>query len=219
MLSTPLPCLKSYFIMIGVFPGRCINLKDGIQSLIDEGLLQFDRIVKDEKVEEKDVAVISIMYTPVNILVPARPILLTIVFPGPIPYSSKSVVPWHYESDVQEGRLSEDKPSEDASLNVDNFFGTGRITKSDRIYSPQHAQDNADALEKDKGKQVVSDNSESVQVNTPNVVPGTSSSQEVEESLRLIRKSDYKVIDHLSRHCLKFQYYPYYCVLKLIEMP
>ncbi|XP_050875552.1 uncharacterized protein LOC127079174 [Lathyrus oleraceus] len=88
------------------------------------------------------------------------------MLPGPIPYSNESVVPWHYGSYVyyhgmkREGRLSEDKPSEDASLNVENFAGTGRITRS---------------------------------------VPGTSSSQEVEELLRLIRKSDYKVIDHLSQ--------------------
>lgn len=49
------------------------------------------------------------------------------------------------------------------------------------------------------GKQVVGDNLGSVQVNALNVVPGTSSSQEVEELLRLIRKNDYKVICHLSQ--------------------
>lgn len=48
---------------------------------------------------------------------------------------------------------------------------------------------------KAKGKQVVGDNLEYV----PNVVLGTSSSQEVEDLLRLIRKSDYKVICHLSQ--------------------
>lgn len=45
---------------------------------------------------------------------------------------------------------------------------------------------------------MVGDNSGSVQVNTSNVVPGTSSSQKVEELLRLIIKSDYKVVDRLS---------------------
>lgn len=43
------------------------------------------------------------------------------------------------------------------------------------------------------------DNSGFVQFNVLNIVPGTSSSQEVKELLRLIRKSDYKVIDHLSQ--------------------
>lgn len=168
-------------------------------------MLQCDKIVKDEKVEEKDEVVIFISYTLVNIPTPARPTPLTITLPGPISYSRESVVPWHYGSVVyyhgvkQEGKLSEDKPSEDLSLNVDNFAGTGRITRSGRIYSPQNAPNNADALVKAKGKQMVSDNSESVQVNTPNAVPGTSSSQEVERLLRLIRKSNYKVIDHLSQ--------------------
>lgn len=44
---------------------------------------------------------------------------------------------------------------------------------------------------------MVGENLEYVPVNAPNAVPGTSSSQEVEELFRLIRKSDYKVIDHL----------------------
>lgn len=188
-------------------PEGCANLNAGIQSFIDEGFLQCDRIVKDEKVEEKYVVVISIPYTPANIPVLARPTPLTITLLGPIPYSSESVMPWNYGSDVyydgvkQEGNPSEEKPSEYENLNVDNFADTGRITRSGRIYSPQNAQDNVDALAKAKGKQVVVDNSEYVSVNDPkpNAVPGTSSSQEVKELLRLIRKSDYKVINHMSQ--------------------
>lgn len=161
--------------------------------------------MKYEKVEKTNVAVISIPYTPAHIPAPARPTPLKIMLPDLIPYSSENVIPWHYGSGVyhhgvkQEGKLSEDKPSENASLNVDNLVGTERITKSGRIYSPQNVQDNVDALAKAKGKQVVGDNPGFVQVSTLNVVPGTSSSQEVEELLRLIRKSDYKVIDHLSQ--------------------
>ena len=113
--------------------------------MISEGILQCDRIVKDEKVEGKEVAVISIPYTPVNIPASARPTPLTITLPGHIPYSSKNVVPWYYGSDVyyhgvkQEGKPSKDRPGEDASLNVDNFVGTERITRSGRIYSPHNA--------------------------------------------------------------------------------
>lgn len=75
-------------------------MKTEIQNLIDEGFLQCDRIVKDKKVEDKDVAVISIPYTPVNIPASARPTPLTITLPGPIPYSRESVVPWYYMSDI-----------------------------------------------------------------------------------------------------------------------
>lgn len=129
--------------------------------MIDEGFLQCDRIIKDEKVEEKDMEIISIMYTPANIPTPARPTPLTIMLLDPISYSRESVVPWHYGSYVyyhgvkEEGKPYEDNMSEDASLNVDNFVGTGRITRSGRIYSPQISQDNVDTLAKAKGKQVV----------------------------------------------------------------
>lgn len=47
--------------------------------------------MKDEKVEEKKVAVISIPYTPANIPAPARPKPLIITLPDPILYSRESV--------------------------------------------------------------------------------------------------------------------------------
>lgn len=48
---------------------------------------------------------------------------------------------------------------------------------------------------------MMADNQEPVQINVPqqSAVPGASSSQEVEELLRIIRKSDYKVVDQLSQ--------------------
>lgn len=143
LLSTPLSCVKSYLIQNGVFPGYspdccecqnqpegCVSMKIGIQNLINEGILQCDKIVKDDKVEEKEVAVISIPYTPANILAPARLTPLTITLRGPIPYSGGNFVPWHYGSYFyyhgvkRDGKISEDKPSEYASLNVDNLAVT-----------------------------------------------------------------------------------------------
>lgn len=162
--------------------------------------------MKDKKIEEIDVVVISISYTPINILVLARPTPLTITLPGPIPYSSEKVAPWHYGSDVyyhgvkQEEKPSKEKPYVDDSLNVDNLAGTGRITISGRVFPSQNTQDNASALKKAKGKQLIADNQEPVQINVPqqSAVPGISSSQEVDELLRIIRKSDYKVVGQLS---------------------
>ena len=61
--------------------------------MITEGFLQFNRIVKDEKIEETNVVVVSIPYTPINIPASARPTPLTITFPGLIPYSSEKVLP------------------------------------------------------------------------------------------------------------------------------
>lgn len=49
--------------------------------------------MKDKKIEETNVVVVSIPYTPFNIPTPARPAPLTITLPGPIPYSSEKDVP------------------------------------------------------------------------------------------------------------------------------
>lgn len=83
LLTTPLFSIKNYLMKNDVFPGclpdcckcqsqpeGCDHLKFGIQNLIDEGLLQCDKVMKD-KTEVKEVSVISIPYAPVNIPAPA----------------------------------------------------------------------------------------------------------------------------------------------------
>ncbi|XP_050916839.1 uncharacterized protein LOC127132020 [Lathyrus oleraceus] len=102
---------------------------------------------------------------------------------------SEKVVSWYYGSDVyyhgvkQEEKSSKEKLCMDGNLSVD------------------HLADSVDALEKAKGKQVMADNQELVQINVPqqSAIPSASSSQEVEELLRIIKKSDYKVVDQLSK--------------------
>lgn len=55
----------------------------------------------------------------------------------------------------------------DDPLNVDNLVGISRITRSCRVFPSQNTQDNVDALEKAKGKQVMVDNQEPVQISVP----------------------------------------------------
>ncbi|XP_050920255.1 uncharacterized protein LOC127137890 [Lathyrus oleraceus] len=169
LVTHSLPFVKEYLIKNDVYPEcfpkcckcksqpeGCDDLKAGTQSLITEGFLKFDRIVKDKKIEETDVALIYIPYTSINIPAPTRPTPLTITFTGPISYSSERVVPWHYGSDVyyhgvkQEDEPSKEKSCVDDSLNVGNLAGTGRITRSGRVFPSPSTQDNADALAKDK---------------------------------------------------------------------
>lgn len=180
-VTTPLPFVKEYLIKNDVYrgcfpecckckshPEGCDDLKAGIQSLITEWFLQFDRIVKDKKIEETDVAVISISYTPINISALARPASLTITLLDPIPYFSENIVPWTCGSEVYyHGVKQEEKPFEehscvDEKLSVDNLTGTGRITRSVRVFPSPNTQNNADALAKAKGKQVMEDNQEPV---------------------------------------------------------
>lgn len=72
----------------------CDDLKEGIQKLINEVFLQFERNSKNKKVEEKDLDVISIPFTLAQITAPTRPTPLAITFSGPVPYSSEKAIPW-----------------------------------------------------------------------------------------------------------------------------
>ncbi|XP_058733544.1 uncharacterized protein LOC131605170 [Vicia villosa] len=157
-------------------PEGCADLKSMVQKLIDEGPLQFYRRLRGAKSKDGEVSVISIPYDPVvpiciqvPIQIPVsipyeeQPAALMITVPGPIPYESEKAIPWHYGSDVyyygtkEEGEPSKEKLVEASVANTDYFAGTGRITRSGRVFSPQLIQNNADALAKAKGKQVVTD--------------------------------------------------------------
>ncbi|XP_058784035.1 uncharacterized protein LOC131658797 [Vicia villosa] len=228
-LTFPLVSVKQHLVNNGIFPGcgvdcencksqpeGCTDLKAMVQKLIDEGPLQFYRRLRGARNNDGEVAVISIPYEPVipiciqvPIQIPVsipyeeQPAALMITVPGPIPYDSEKAIPWHYGSDVyyygtkEEGEPSKEKFVEAAVANTDNFAGTGRITRSGRVFSSQLVQNNAGALAKAKGKQVVTDVQNSL---TQNGAPDNAvSSKDVEELLRIIRKSDYKVVEQLGQ--------------------
>ncbi|XP_058763479.1 uncharacterized protein LOC131636912 [Vicia villosa] len=191
-LTFPLVSVKQHLVNSGIFlgcgvdcencksqPEGCADLKSMVQKLIDEGPLQFYRRLRGAKSEDGEVAVISIPYEPVAPIYIQVPIqipvsipyeeqlaALMITVPGPIPYESEKVVPWHYGSDVyyygmkEEGESSKEKLVEAAVANTDNFAGTSRITRSGRNGAPDNAV----------------------------------SSKDVEDLLRIIKKSDYKEI-------------------------
>ncbi|XP_058745778.1 uncharacterized protein LOC131618612 [Vicia villosa] len=227
-LTFPLMSVKQHLANSGIFPscgvdcdncknqlGVCIDLKSMVLKLMDEGPLQFYRKKRNARVANDEVVVIDIPYEPVapiNIQVPVQipivipyaeqPATLMITVPGPIPYESEKAVPWNYGSDVYYyGTKKEDELKDNfvkaAVANADNIAGTGKITHSGRVFSPQLIQNNADASVKAKGKQVVVDSQNSpVQNGAPDSVV---SSKDVEELLRIIKKSDYKVVEQLGQ--------------------
>ncbi|KAI5443798.1 hypothetical protein KIW84_012444 [Lathyrus oleraceus] len=138
-------------------------------DMMDIGLVPgCDRPIKElekdkvEKVEE-EIAVISIPYTLKRIPAPTRPVPLVVTLPGPIPYSREKAVPWNYGSDVYYHGVkkmfipvpAKKEGVEKEDVNVGDFSGTGRITRSGRVFAPPNPQDVADVLAKAKGKQVV----------------------------------------------------------------
>ncbi|KAI5420437.1 hypothetical protein KIW84_044288 [Lathyrus oleraceus] len=114
---------------------------------------------KVEKVEE-EMDVTSFPYTPKRIPTPARLVPLVVTLPGPVPYSSEKVVPWHYGSDVYYHGVkqvfilipSKKEEVEKEDVNAGDFSSFGRITRSGRVFAPPNPQDVANALAKAKGK-------------------------------------------------------------------
>ncbi|XP_058726008.1 uncharacterized protein LOC131597321 [Vicia villosa] len=208
-LTFPFLSVKQHLINNGIIPDcgidcmncksqyeGCDELKVMVQRLMDEGPLQFYRKRGNVRVASDEVVVIDIPYEPVapiSIQVPVQipivipyaeqPAALMIIVPGPIPYERRGP--------------SKEKFVEAAVANADNFVGTGRITRSGRVFSPQPVQNNADALARSKGKQEVTDDQDSpIQNGASN---NAVSSKDLEELLRIIKKSDYEVVEQLGQ--------------------
>ena len=99
----------------------------------------------------KDVSIITISANPskfsskrpVRITSAPRITPLIITFPGPVPHSSDKVVPWNYGADVyyhgvkQDLLTTKDKKAEEVDPDINNIFGTSKITRSGRVFSPE----------------------------------------------------------------------------------
>ena len=72
---------------------------------------------------------------PVRITPAPRVAPLIITFPGPVPYASDKVVPWHYGANVYYHGIKQDLKNEEADLDVSNIVGTSKITRSGRVFS------------------------------------------------------------------------------------
>ncbi|XP_058757655.1 uncharacterized protein LOC131630928 [Vicia villosa] len=208
-LGSLLPLLKKELLRMRLYAGCgefcpncmvtssvCDKVKDGIQQLIDSGYLQFERVRRPEMVENA-VNVASIPYTPAKIPIPARAPPLVITSPGPVPYTSEKAIPWNYGGEVfYQGAKYEIKVPVEKE-DVDNVVGIGRMTRSGRIFNPPQStrDDNTEAQAQAKGKGVTEDTLDQGQSsNSEDTV-----AKEMEEFLKIIKKSEYKVVDQLSQ--------------------
>lgn len=246
-VTTPLSIIKKKLVQAGFFPGcnedcfycaykpdSCWKLKDGIQRLMDNYTILFERtpsvesmcehLTRGKKFEDVDmVDKVPVKITskgPVKIT-SKGPIKITaeglvktvaevrvppmiITTPGPIPYTSDKAIPWNYGSDVYIHGVKQepltDTPVTDDNLDVDNIAGSSKITRSGRIFSPPATSKNtvlptttstSEPSTDARGKGPVV---EPVQAEAPTA---ENLSKQMEEVLKIIRKSDYDIVDQL----------------------
>lgn len=116
-----------------------------------------------------------------------HPSLVVICMPSPFPYESTKAVLWKYDITVINKESEEVRQEE--SLKVDgadvtNIAGTSQMTRSGRIYTPQFNV----ASQAPTKETTIAD-----PVREKNMVQ----SNEDAEFLKIIKNSDYKVVDQL----------------------
>ncbi|KAI5424531.1 hypothetical protein KIW84_030637 [Lathyrus oleraceus] len=187
-------------------------VRKDVQEMLDEGVIE---ILQNRNVDENadEVNVISPVFRiPKPVIIKydgskqkASP-ALTIKTAGPVPYSSEKAVPYRYNVVALENGKEVPLPSSSV-VNIANVSG---LTRSDRVFSappkPQtdaRRNDTADYVERPIGNAVNAPNPALVAkpastLRTPvSVGPSGNTKEDCDEMLRLIKRSEYNVIDQL----------------------
>ena len=126
---------------------------------------------------------------------------------GPIPYSSDKAVPWNYGVEVYYHGIKQDSwINEDKTDDVTNIAGSSKVTRTGRIFypniSPLTTTTTPDCIIMDKpstdtrGKLKMIEPA-GIEAPAKDIIAEESSTQEMEEILKIIRKSDYKIVEQL----------------------
>ncbi|KAI5389240.1 hypothetical protein KIW84_074773 [Lathyrus oleraceus] len=215
-LRTQMYVVKRHLMKSGVFPGcnnccaactvttnGCVMLRETIQRMMDEGSPRFEKVA----LEKEDVSIITIYFDPVHFSVPTDAAPVTITVPGPIPYENDDAVSWDYGGEVYcNGEKIEDQAASDTTVSKVDNAGLSGFTRSGRLFAPdtlrsgdaeKEKRDKAEALARAKGKKVVNEGiprAAQAPVGSENELD-----DEAEEFLRIIKKSEYKLVDHLQQ--------------------
>ncbi|XP_050918683.1 uncharacterized protein LOC127136129 [Lathyrus oleraceus] len=215
-LRTPMSVVKRHLLKNGVFPScdnycaactvtanGCVMLRETVQKMMDEGSLRFEKVA----LENEDISTITIYFDHVHLSVLADVVPITITEPGPIPYESDGVVPWDYGGDVYcNGKNKEDQDAVDTTVSRMDNAGLSGFTRSGRLFASntlrggdveKEQRDKAEALARAKGKQVV--NEDTPRAAQAPVEPESEFDAEAEEFWRIIKKTEYKLVDHLQQ--------------------
>lgn len=168
----------------------CFDMQKYIQMLISNGVLQVGGKKKNDEVSvivpifNKPKA-FEIFFPPRESTPPANSAKrLDIKMPTQFPYKSDKAAPWRYEPTIIVNGVEKRLVNNKAVTNIPN---ASSLTRNGRFFTPANLRGGKHVVEKsDNGKD-------------PLVIPESRPIQDVdaEDFFRLIRKSDYKVVDQL----------------------
>ncbi|KAI5409556.1 hypothetical protein KIW84_055107 [Lathyrus oleraceus] len=184
----------------------CRQVRKDVQEMLDEGVIE---ILQNRNVDEDadEVNVISLVFRiPEPVIVKydgskqkVSP-TLTIKPAGPIPYSSEKAVPYRYNDVAVENGKEVSLPSS----SIFNIVDVSGLTRSGRVFSaPSKPQANADFVERPIGNAMSTPNptlvvKPSSTLRTPaSVGPSGNMKEDCDEMLKLIKRSEYNVVDQL----------------------
>src|ERR1051325_11720761 len=152
----------------------------------------------------------TIRISPADPVPRVAPLIITSL--RPIPYSSDTAIPWNYGSEVyyhgvkQDPLTIEDLTVETNIPDIDNITGSSKVTRTGRVFSPDISPPKDTAtparipttqpISPARGKEPVT---HPAQTEVPKEVAEDTSKQEMEEILKIIKKSDYNVVEQLGQ--------------------
>ncbi|XP_050875287.1 uncharacterized protein LOC127078916 [Lathyrus oleraceus] len=205
-VRTPLAAFHSQLVEVGlinvshdsceecaIHPRGCQVVRDNIQDLMNKGMLQISSVAKNEDVlviepcfnlpELVETSYYSSRVVPTN----SHSSPVEIYMPMSFPYESTKVVPWKYEvtavDKIVEGN-ADGEVTEAVNEDVTIIAGMKRMTRSGRIYTPEF---NVTPQATAKESTVIA----------PAKEPEVVQSEDAVEFLKLIKRSDYNVVDQL----------------------
>ncbi|KAI5388023.1 hypothetical protein KIW84_073928 [Lathyrus oleraceus] len=184
----------------------CRQVRKDVQEMLDEGVIEIlqNRYVDEDEPEVNVISPVFQIPEPVIIkydgskqkVSPA----LIIKPAGPVPYSSEKAIPYRYDTVAVESGKEVSLPSSSVVYIAD----VSGLTRSGRVFSaPPKPQATADSVERPIGNAVSTPNpapvvkSSSTLITPASVGPSGNVKEDCDEMLRLIKRSEYNVVDQL----------------------
>ena len=136
-------------------------------------------------------------------------------------YTSEKAIPWHYGADVYYHRVKQDLRAEEADTDISNIVGASKVTRSGKLFSPEISPPIvhkpviipsaststtvpvptlvitpvAEPSET-RGKEIIG---EPARTEAPRKIVVEASKKEIEEILKIIKKSNYNVVEQVGQ--------------------